>query len=166
MVLIKNCSRMVYLFLIFNILSCWSSNLDKNVTQSIMLELSIELPDTITLSKEQTPIHIIIRNRTNKDYQVSSLKYWANITFVLRKEGIIVQGIKVKPNMSKREDYILVKSKSSILEKFEYNLEYMYSQLETGNYQITAIFNGNIIDENNKKVSYLSIISEKEFIIN
>jgi len=61
-----------------------SSNLEKKVNQSIMLELSIELPDTINIGKGHTPIYLIVRNKSANDYQNGQCQFVILVSFTIK----------------------------------------------------------------------------------
>lgn len=147
--------------------SCAAQNhrsilVDENVT----MKLKLNIPESIEVGQVEIPIIIELTNSSKTGYKVSSVKYWSNITIQLKKGTELIHGIKVKPNLSKRNEYVFLDAGKTIEEEFDFHLDDIYLNLTKGLYTIEAKYNGNILNENQRAVKPPIVIkTELEFTI-
>ncbi len=167
MVLIKN-TWQVFLFIsLTSLFSCKSQGFKTILEhENIMIELNIDIPDNIETPINEVPIFIELINSSNQDLKISSLKYWSNITFELKRGTELVYGIKVKPDLSKKNEYVVLKKDGRIKEKFDFQLNQIYRDLSSGSYEIEAKFIGNILNVEEAFIKPMQPIrSQKKFTI-
>lgn len=153
MVLIKNMKLIWMIGVLVFIVSCAAQNhRPVLMDESIIMELMLNIPESIEVGQEGIPILIELTNSSQADYKVSSVKYWSNVTIQIKKGDELVHGIKVKPDFSKRNEYIFLEAGKTIREEFDFHLDAIYRSLTKGLYTIEATYNGNILDENKRAV--------------
>jgi len=123
------------------------------VDENVKMRLNLDVPNSLELGQKNVPIFIKLTNSSKADYEVSSVKHWSNISIQLKKGTELIHGIKVKPDLSKRKQYVFLGAGKSIKEEFDFHLDDIYTNLTRGLYTIEVKYNGNILDENKRLVS-------------
>ena len=167
MVLVKSLKLKVTIVSILSLLSC-VAQAPKSITmdEEKIIGLTIDLSDSIKISNKEIPIFFELMNFSTHNYKVGSAQYWVNIFIELRKGNQVIHGIRVKPDLSKRNEYVDLGKGKTVRAEFDFSLNQIYRELSKGLYVIEATYIGTILNEEGTSVKPLQdILSRREFII-
>jgi hypothetical protein len=112
----------------------------------------LDIP-SFSIHEKEITITFEVINHSNKSFMISDPRYLVNFIPIIKYNNQSYEHCKkINPDLSKLDELICLKPLDTIELDYSYKLDELCSFSEAGEFTIQFEFNGNIYDENKKKI--------------